>query len=519
LPGGGFSTVISTTGAGGYTASTVPELASFRLGGSLLSSAKATGGSLSVFSTCFGALGTNASFFVPSTLPLEGPNSDTVSLWLLPNCVVTLTTLPFGAGAPLQPPSSTPAVPTAFFGQRSDDFSKRSAGQPGEFWADVHGSFAVVDDAAAGRGLQQVAQAPRPLSPTALIALSALRPHSVLGDATWRDVDASVKFFLPTQGDCAGLGLRVSSFNVSGLGALGAADGSGVWVGVCAATSSSGVAGNSSGSGGARRRGGWSTGAPTGNWLVFESLDRSVEPVAEGVMVQPMLPGTWHLLRLVLRGDSAVCLIDGELLARVDVPVSRGFPSLGFMGLAVADFGSSTVFGPYLVTALGTTCSATPREGDEPRLEPCQGGTPGQSLFFSGIPGVLGDPATAAGTAGAIKLEFNSSLCLQMENASSPDVGYGRTKRLWLAQCVDGEPRQQFTIEASAADGGDGVVGPIQGVDGLTINIFSWGEADDTPIRGYPCQGTSNSIWQWDAITNSIYAIYEGLCFSFCEKE
>jgi hypothetical protein len=472
-PSGDFAAVATTTSAGGYTGSQVPELATFRLGGALLQAAR-TKNLLHVWTSCFGGSGAaNVSLFAPSTLPLEGAIADTASLWLFPGCVYTLTTKASGA-QPAQPPASTPAAPTAFFGQRADDFSGRAAGEPGAYFADVHGAFEVVDDAGgAGRGLQQRGAAPRPLSASASLALTDLRPHTVLGDATWRDADATVRFWLPTADDCAGVGLRVSSFNNSDSGAFGAASGNGVWLGVCAAGGDE----------------------PFGYWLVLDSLDRTRPPVAQGGLLAPLLPRSNHSLRLIVRGDDAVGLLDGIVLARVNVSLAAGFPSLGYFGLAAADFGSGTIFGPYLVSTLGTTCSAVPREGDEPRLEPCQGGTPGQSLAFSGVPGAAADAGgpNAAGTPGALSLEFNSSLCVTMDRSSGEDYGYTRTKRVNLTLCAAGDPRQQFTIEAAAQDGGD-TIGPVQGPDGLVLNIFRWEARDDTPLRAYPWQGSSNEV-------------------------
>jgi hypothetical protein len=498
-----FSVTITTLASGGYAGGKeAPELAAFQLGGALLAKARALGAAgVPLWTTCLGSSGANASFFASSVLQLGGAQADTLSLWVLPGCLYTIATLPGRAPAP-PPPASTPAVPTAFFGQRADDFSGRSPGQPGAFWADVHGAFEVVDDAAAGRGLQQRAAAPRPLSTSPHEALTDLRPHTVLGDATWRDADATVRFWLPTASDCAGLGLRVSSFNATDkVTGAGAADGTGVWLGVCATGADPDV--------------------PTGFWSAFSSLDRAQPPAALGALVAPLQPLSWHTLRLIVRGDSAVCLLDGVLLARLNVSLAAGFPSLGFMGLAVGDFGGATIFGPYLVTALGTTCSAVPREGDEPRLEPCQGGTPGQSLVFSGVPGAAADIGgpLAAGTPGTLALEYNSSLCLTMDRATGEDYGYEHTKRVNLTACVAGEPRQQFTLEAGTADGGDGVVGPVQGPDGLVLNAYRWGDDDDTPLRSYPFQSSSNELFAFDAASGSLFAPYEGLCVSFCERE
>ena len=502
-----FSVTISTTAAGGYSGGKeAPELAAFKLGGALLKKAQALGAAgVPLWTTCFGSSGANASFFAPAAAPLQlgGANADTLSLWVLPGCLYTVSTLPGRAPAP--PPTgagAAPAVPTAFFGQRADDFSGRAPGQPGAFFADVHGAFEVVDDAAGGRGLQQRALAPRPLSTSPHEALTDLRPHTVLGDATWRDADASVRFWLPEASDCAGLGLRVSSFNATDkLTGAGAADGAGVWLGVCAA--------------------GADADAPLGFWSVFSSLDRAQPPAAQGALVAPLQPLSWHTLRLVVRGDAAVCLLDGVVLARANVSLAAGFPSLGFLGLAVADFGGATLFGAYLVTALGTTCSAVPREGAEPRLEPCQGGTPGQSLVFSGVPGAPGAAGSgaSAGAPGSLQLEFNASLCLTMDRATGEDYGYARTKRVNLTLCAAGEPRQQFTLEAATPDGGDGAVGPVQGPDGLVLNVYRWGDDDDSPVRSYPYQGSSNEIFAFDAASGALFASYEGLCVSFCEAE
>jgi len=259
--------------------------------------------------------------------------------------------------------------------------------------------------------------------------------------------------------------------------------------------------------------------APAGFWSVFSSLDRAQPPVALGLLVAPLLPLSWHSLRLIVRGESAVCLLDGVVLARLNVSLAAGFPSLGFLGLAVGDFGGTTIFGPFLVTSLGTTCSALPTEGAEPRLEPCQAGTPGQGLVFSGVAGAAGDAGTgaSAGAAGTLALDANSSLCLTMDRATGEDYGYAHTRRVNLTACAPGDARQQFTLEAAAADGGDGAVGPVQGPDGLVLNVFRWYDADDSAVRSYPYQGSSNEYFAFDAPSGALFAPYEGLCVSFCE--
>ena len=473
-----FSVVLTKLSGGNQA-----EDVTFALGTNLANAVSANGGTLSLFTTCFGASGANSSFFVKTTVLMTG---NAVTLWLFPNCIATLTTVA-GQG-PVRTGSDVPAVPTAFFGQSSDDFAKSALGGTARFWSDIHGAFEVVDDPSAGRGLQLKATWPRPLNAAANVAHADLRPHTIFGDSTWRDSDATVRFFLPKGSDCAGLGLRVSSFNDSSLGAFGAADGRGVWLGVC-----------------------------TTSWLVFSDLDRTKQPVSQGRLVIPLVPGTWHTMRLILRGDSAVALLDSNVvLAHINVSTTRGFPSLGFMGLATGEFGDTTIFGAYSVSALGTTCSSVPKEGDEPRMEPCQAGTPGQSLLFIGQKGQIDG---SGNTPGSILAAYNLSLCLQMDDASGPDYGYQQTRKVNLTLCDVAERRQQFTVEASALDGADGVIGPIQGPDGLVLNLYRWGDTDDTEIRAYPWQSTSNELFAWDRQTESIFVPYEGLCMSFCDKE
>jgi len=111
-----------------------------------------------------------------------------VALLVEPDAVYTLSTFP-GATKALPgaaPPSAPFPLPYA------DDFEGTPLGRPGRYWSDMHGGLAVARAASGvpGQVLRQVA--PAPPCCNFIQALGGPLAVSILGAATWRDVQISV---------------------------------------------------------------------------------------------------------------------------------------------------------------------------------------------------------------------------------------------------------------------------------------------------------------------------------------
>jgi hypothetical protein len=463
--GSQWTTVITKT-TGGASA----ELATFTLGGAFANTPVAY-----LWTTCFGFAGSvNVSFMQgPTTVT---PSASALTLWLLPNCLYTLTSVA-GAG---QPPALPPtAVPTGFPLSYADDFSGRAVGAPGKYWSDVNGAFEVVSDPVAGTALQQKA-----MSTPITRRNTSWRPHTVLGDANWRDIDFTGTFLLTSRTDVAAFAVRVNNFNdTAGIdGTSGLDDGHGVWLMV-----------NYSG------------------WNLTSDLKPDTAPWRTGLFSSYLQVSTWYPLRLVARGNQAVGIINSALLFNAPLNAAPGFPTVGAVALGAGAFGHTPMFGAFSFAVSRTTCSDTPAEGDMPHEEACQAGTPGQSLTFLPGPGGPSSP-------GQFALAANATLCVQTNGSSDPQYRYQNTRAITLQVCNASEPRQFFLPEATAVDGPYDPIGPLQGVDGLAVNVYGNEEKDDSDVSSYPWQGGTNAYWYWDAPTGSLFANFMGTCLSFCSK-
>jgi hypothetical protein len=467
-----WSTVIAKMNNGGDD-NIFPEFATFSLGGNIMDNSPA----VYVYSSCFGATGTNVSFYQgPVTI---SPNGGQFTVFLDQNCLYSITNQAEAASWPQYP---TPVIPTPFPPQGGDDFSSGSPGNPGMYWSDMNGAFEIVDDSSAGRGLQQLSMS-KPITRRN----TDTRPHTILGDPTWTDTDATFSFYLPSASDNAGFCVRCNSFNdTAGVdGSSGVDEMPGIWLFLSTTT-----------------------------WTLTFSLKPGTAPKAQGNLVLPFNPMEWHSVRLVARGDQVIGFLDGNILFRQNatfVNKDSSPPRWGFLGLAAGDFGQKPIFGAYSYSVLTTTCSATPQVGAQPHQEQCQPGTPGQQLAF--VPG----PGNPANGPGQFQLAADTTLCLHQNSTADPQYRYANTRAVLLQPCNATEPKQFFTIETTAVDG-PANVGPVSGVDGLVVNVYGNSEADDSDISGYLWQGGTNAFWWWDASTGSLYANFMSSCLSFCTE-
>lgn len=459
-----WSTVIVKGGSN--PASLASEYATFSLGPNLAGATT----SVNVFTSCFGSTGTNVSFLQgPNQIPVNNGN---FSVWLLSNCIYTLTN---GNGEYVQPVYPQMLVPTAFPLTGNDDFMSGTPNGPGKYWADMNGAFEIVDDPQAGRGLQQKANAP--YAP-ATRRMTDTVPHTIMGDPTWEDIDFSIQVYLTSQSDIAGVGVRCNAFNdTEGIdGSTGVDAMPGVWFFFS-----------------------------TLGYKISYNLKPSIQPARSGTFAQPITANSWHTVRMIARNTSVIGLIDGYIVFRQDVPFGSTAPPRGFLGLASGGWEQHPIFGQYSYTVTENACSDLPIVESEPIELSCAANSPGQQWNFSGSPGVPGMFALTA----------NPSLCLHMNGTADPDYLYQNTKAILLRTCDTNDLNQYFLIETTAQDG-LAQIGPIQGINGLTMNVFGNSLQDDKKISGYPFQGGSNGIFYFDNATGTINVPFFGTCLSVC---
>jgi hypothetical protein len=469
-----WSTVVSKTTSGQET-NIFDESATFNLGGNIAASTPAN---VYVTTSCFGATGQNVSFFQgPVVVPVV---ANAFTLWLAENCLYTITNQNSNTG-PWMPDVGPIKAPTPFPVSLSDDFSGAQPGNPGRYWSDMNGAFEVVDNSAgAGRGLQQTSMG-QPITRR----MTDSRPHTILGDAIWQDVDYSVTFWLTTAADVPGVGVRCNSFNdTEGVdGSTGVDHMPGFWVFFTTTT-----------------------------WILRYELKQSSLPIRSGTLTDSINPLEKHTVRLIARGGAVVVSLDGYILFRQNTTLGSTLPPpRGFVGLAAGAWAQTPIFTSYAVSVLGTACTDLPQIGAMPHEEACQAGTPGQQLVFT--PGPSGPTGP-----GQFSLAANTTLCLQQNITADPEYRYSRTRAITLQQCDPGNPQQFFLVETTSVDAGGNPVGPVTGPEGYVVNVFGNSEKDDSDISGYPWEGGTNSYWFWDATNGALYANFMNTCLSFCTE-
>ena len=312
-----------------------PEISTFALGGSL---AEAT--TLAVWMTqlALAADGPVEADFVrlADVLPVGASFSLNVSCGQIYTVTNNLE-----AGNKGEVPSSSP--PAAFPPVYADDFDTCPLDSEPDFITDMNGSFQCedvrprgplhgcfttlvlpgvdTDDPAHGVVLQQNV----PAAP--IRWWTDTRPHAVLGDVTWEDVDLSIEARCTNAGAGVIVGARGSALGDQGPHGISNEDEMpGVWMSV-------GCVGGENGPGL----------APWSVTLAVADVLTPSKAVAAGVLGIPFVPGEWHTLRLVLVGAIASGFVDGaQIFTGLNVSAA---PAQGWVGFGTPRFGDFSQFG------------------------------------------------------------------------------------------------------------------------------------------------------------------------------
>jgi hypothetical protein len=394
------------------------------------------------------------------------------------------------------------------------EFSECDLGGPARFFQDIAGSFeCVLDEDWGAMGPQRVLRQASFEAPISRWGPDT-RPHTIVGDAQWLDVDLSVTFLLPWSTDAALFGVRVTSWNSSQNEAT-MLNLPGVWVVV-----------NTSG------------------WGVVQTL--SAASLAHPVFYRAHSPGeavgagAWHSVRLIARGDALVVALNDTLVGRVAVPYSAGFPTAGYVGLGTADYEMFVLFNDLELSAGASTCSGTPLEGAQAFIDQCAAGSAGQSFVFVA--------SASRPPAGQFQLAANTSLCLE-QNATGRWVSLAQrravrlrlrslraracaraprpnrkftpcspTQFVFLRACDASNAHQLWNVETSIEDG-PFMTGPVTCAanDGV-LDIYYSNYADDTPIDTYSWEEQANQILFFDARAGLLQFVQYGVCLGVCAR-
>jgi galactosylceramidase len=321
-----------------------------------------------------------------------------VSLVVEPDTVYTLSTFP-GATKGHPPPSGVPpAVPFPL--PYSDDFEALPPGRPGRYWSDMHGGFQVAP-AVAGGGQVLRQAVPSPACCNFIQSLGGPLGVSILGDASWRDVEVAVDVRAPSGFALVGVRAQfVRGFFQGGLATPGGAflavsPTSWCWVLDVAALC------------GARQGAGCAAWAPAAC-----ALQGALPPPAPGKNYTRVAVGA--------RNEWAWATIDGAPLPGLaNFSLPRGaaaFAGAGFVALGATFSDAAVDFDNLSVVATAPPAPA-PGVGSVLRGMPCGDAaadvgarwalSPGgagvnSSLALAGAPGLCLAPAAAAGGAPAL---------------------------------------------------------------------------------------------------------------------
>jgi galactosylceramidase len=229
--------------------------------------------------------------------------------------VTTLATMRKGV-SPVSPPTAPFPFPYA------DDFSSCVPPRPGRYVADISGTWECVTEAGGNIAIQLKTPA-KPISWE-----NDFRPHSVLGDRNWRDVNFTSSFQLSAAGDVYIAGVRCTLNNATNYAALMLEISfPGLWLAL-----------NSTG--------GWSL------WSTIQAATNySTTPLAQGSLPggRTLAPGTWHTTTLVASLGQFSAWVDGAAIATaLDV---SSLPWTGWVGIGTKDYGEFVLVDNISVTA------------------------------------------------------------------------------------------------------------------------------------------------------------------------
>jgi galactosylceramidase len=437
---------------------------------------------LNVYSSNFGATpGGNVSLFQDlGPTYLYQLNGDTVvSVFVPVNSLITLTT-----DVALLPvfPSTSPPPPTPFAPNYFADFTDTNNGytppMTPRYFVEISGAFETIDDAILGRGVQQVATT----LPITRFQTDTV-PHAILGDQQWSDVSLTISAVLPTPSDSILIGVRLSGIHATENNHISGMDNlPGIWLSY-----------NNS-----------------GGWGLFNRLDDKAVTYAQGILPSPPTPMDDISISLVARGQRAIATLNGILLASLDI-TRFGSPDSGFVGIGATSFSHHPFFRSIKVDSSLSVCNVPPVEGHLLVMEACSVGSLGQTWTFN---------QQVDSNAGFFQSPYNTSLCLMLNGTADPGfMGDENAKGAYVAVCNMTEPRQYFTIETTVnTTVGVTQLGPITGVNSLTLNVKGDDFSDNSFVCGYEFQGSSNEIFSYiSSPAGTIWNAMSGKCISSCE--
>jgi galactosylceramidase len=460
-----------------------PEMVTFAVRGRALTAVVNAGSELHVYSSNFGATpGGNVSLFEDvGVTQLYDLNGDRVfSVFVPVNSLITVTT-----DATLLPtfPTTTPPAPTPFSTSYVADFTDTNNGynppMTPRYFVEISGAFETIDDAILGRGVQQVATA----KPITRFQTDTV-PHAIIGDQQWTDVSVTVSAVLPTMSDSILVGVRLSGLHATENNHISGMDNlPGIWLSY-----------NSS-----------------GGWALFNRLDDKSETHAQGVLPNPPTPMDDISVSLIAREKRVIASVNGILLTSIDVSRFNS-PDSGFVGIGSMSYSHHPFFRGIKIQTSLSICDLPPVDGHLLIMESCSVGSLGQSWTFN---------KQADSNAGFFQSPYNTSLCLMLNGTADPGfMGDEKARGAYVAVCNATEPRQFFTIETTASTAvGLNQLGPIQGVNSLTMNVKGDDSSDNAYVCGYAYQGSSNELFSYISTpAGTIWNALSGKCVSSCDR-
>jgi galactosylceramidase len=462
LATGNFSVVIEKAQPGGAA----PETATFVLGGSL-----AGVGRVAVWSTLLSVaggapVGESEQFVrLGEIAVVNGSFSVDVAV----GQILTVTSL-LGAGRKGQPAAAPPppsTFPLAYF----DDFNACAAEAQAKYVTDFNGAMACEDtgDAAHGTVLRQVV----PKAPIRWWTDS--RPHSIVGDSTWTDVNATLDFRCTTPGGSAMIGARASigsaTYITDGAPGISAEDSlPGLWFSLA-------CAGGANGEGPAA-------------WALYArvaDVGSARTALASGTLAAPLPVMTWHTVGISVVGRRVAGSLDGAAVFDLDLPASAAVPPAGWVGFGTAGYGDFTQFDNLAISAAAARCSAAGGAGSAVAVWPCSSASPGQRWVFT--------PSVASPPWGTLVLEAGAgtpdALCLTVDTSKNRYGSYN----VVAAACAAGSlppPSQLFSVNAN-----NGTVTTQGGADmrpgsPMCLDVTAESYALGNGLDVYPCSPVAN---------------------------